>query len=62
MIEAGKASVQVQTDLLDKIMPNLLPLSFVFIMYYLVQKGKSPSALIGLTMVIGIAGKYLGFL
>ena len=62
VIEAGKASVQVQTDLLDKIMPNLLPLSFVFIMYYLVQKGKSPSALIGLTMVIGIAGKYLGFL
>lgn len=59
-IAAGKANVHVQTDLLDRILPNMLPLAFVWIMFYLVQKGKSPSALIFGTLAIGILGHLIG--
>ena len=62
VVEGGQASVNIQTDLLDKIMPNILPLGFVFLMYHLVKKGKSPSALIMITMGLGVVGKYMGFL
>ena len=57
---AGEAEVSVQTDLLDKIMPNILPLAFVWFMFYLVQQGKSPSMLILITLVVGIGGRLIG--
>ncbi|MGF1724787.1 PTS system mannose/fructose/sorbose family transporter subunit IID [Photobacterium nomapromontoriensis] len=62
VLTAGEAQVSVQTDLLDKVMPNLLPLSFVGLMFYLVQKGKSPSMLIFSTLAAGIIGRLVGIL
>lgn len=61
-INAGEASVAVQGDVLDKIMPKLLPALYAFIIYWLLKRGWSPIKLIGLTVVIGVAGKYLGIL
>ncbi|KMW73528.1 PTS system N-acetylgalactosamine-specific transporter subunit IID [Photorhabdus luminescens subsp. luminescens] len=62
VINAGKASVALQKDVLDKLMPNLLPLCFTLLVFWLMKKGFSPVKLIGLTVVIGIVGKFVGFL
>ncbi|EYU13487.1 PTS system mannose/fructose/sorbose family transporter subunit IID [Photorhabdus aegyptia] len=62
VINAGKASVALQKDVLDKLMPNLLPLCFTLLVFWLMKKGFSPIKLIGLTVVIGIVGKFVGFL
>ncbi|OCQ53758.1 Mannose permease IID component [Photorhabdus australis subsp. thailandensis] len=62
VVNAGKASVALQKDVLDKLMPNLLPLCFTLLVFWLMKKGFSPVKLIGLTVVLGIVGKFVGFL
>ena len=62
VINAGQAKVAIQEDVLDKIMPALLPLVYTFLMYYLLRKGKSPLLLIGITLLVGIIGRYIGLL
>ncbi|MPQ44874.1 PTS system mannose/fructose/sorbose family transporter subunit IID [Clostridium tarantellae] len=58
VIKAGEAKIPLQTDMLDKILPNLLPLAYTFLMFYLLKKGISPVKLIIITVIIGIVGKY----
>ncbi|RCW86558.1 PTS system N-acetylgalactosamine-specific IID component [Halanaerobium sp. DL-01] len=62
VINAGEASVALQTDVLDKTMPKMLPLGYALLMYWLLKKGWSPLKLIGITVIIGVGGKYLGIL
>lgn len=62
VINVGKASVKLQDGVLDKVMPNLLPACYAFLMYYLLKKGKSPVMLIVITIIIGVLGKYVGVL
>ncbi|MGL4570098.1 MAG: PTS system mannose/fructose/sorbose family transporter subunit IID [Clostridium sp.] len=62
VITAGQAEVKIQEGVLDAVMPSLLPLLYTFLMYKLLKKGKSPVILILVTVVIGIAGRYLGLL
>ncbi|WMJ82260.1 PTS system mannose/fructose/sorbose family transporter subunit IID [Clostridium sp. MB40-C1] len=62
VITAGKAKVALQADVLDKILPNMLPLGYAFLMYYLLKKGLSPVKLIGITVVIGVLGRLAGIL
>ena len=62
VITAGKASVELQTGVLDMIMPKLLPALYVFFVYKLLKKGKSPVVLILITIVVGVVGRYLGIL
>ena len=59
VITAGKAKVALQADVLDKVMPNMLPLGYAFLMYYLLKKGLSPVKLIMLTVIIGVVGHAL---
>lgn len=59
-LEAGAADISLQTGMLDKLMPNLLPMALVWLMYYLVKKGKSPTALIFGTLFAGVGGHLLG--
>lgn len=59
-IQAGQATVSIQSDLIDKVMPNLLPLAYTLIMYKGLKKGWSPIALIGITVVIGVVGHLIG--
>lgn len=59
VVHAGKAKVALQADVLDKIMPNLLPIGYTFLMYYLLKKGLSPVKLIIITVIIGLAGHAL---
>ncbi|MCP1223508.1 PTS system mannose/fructose/sorbose family transporter subunit IID [Sebaldella sp. S0638] len=62
VINAGQAKVALQEDVLDKIMPALLPLAYTFLMYFLLRKGKSPLLLIGITLLVGVIGRYIGLL
>ncbi len=62
VINAGQAKVALQEDVLDKIMPALLPLAYTFLMYFLLKKGKSPLLLIGITLLVGVIGRYIGLL
>lgn len=61
-ITSGQATIKLQADVLDKIMPAFLPLVYTLLMFYLVKKGVSPIWLIIITMVIGILGRFLSFL
>ncbi|MGV3278697.1 PTS system mannose/fructose/sorbose family transporter subunit IID [Rickettsiales bacterium LUAb2] len=62
VIKAGAAKVNLQADVFDKIMPNLLPLTYVFIMYYCLKRGFHPLYLIVITLVVGMLGKLIGIL
>ncbi|MDE9453342.1 PTS system mannose/fructose/sorbose family transporter subunit IID [Xenorhabdus bovienii] len=62
VMKAGEAKVALQTDVLDKLIPNLLPLCFTLLVYWLMKRGFSPVKLIGITVVFGVVGKLVGFL
>lgn len=62
IIQAGEIPVNVQEEVLDAIMPALLPLLYTLFSFWLLKKGKSPLMLIGVTIVIGLAGSLLGIL
>ncbi|WP_438834040.1 PTS N-acetylgalactosamine transporter subunit IID [Aeromonas oralensis] len=61
-ITAGDAVVKLQADVLDKLMPAFLPLLYTLAMYGLIRRGWSPLRLIAITVVLGIVGKFAGFL
>lgn len=59
----AEKTVSLQTDFIDKLFPNLLPLGYVLLMYYLLKNKKvSPVVLIGVTFVIAILGSLIGLL
>lgn len=60
VIYAGKVSIKLQADVLDKIMPNMIPLAFTFFIYWLLKKGFKPTYLFGMIIVFGIVTKALG--
>ena len=56
-------TIKLQGDFFDKILPNLLPFGYVFLMYYLLKKKQvSPVVLIVVTFVLAIALSFLGVL
>ncbi|MGC9421946.1 MULTISPECIES: PTS N-acetylgalactosamine transporter subunit IID [unclassified Vibrio] len=61
-INAGDAVVKLQADVIDKLMPAFLPLVYTLLMYTLVKRGWSPIKLIVVTVVMAVAGRFIGFL
>lgn len=61
-IQAGEIPVDIQGEVLDSIMPSLLPLLYTLFCFWLLKKGRSPLMIIGLTIVIGIVGSLLGIM
>lgn len=61
-ITAGDAVIKLQVDVIDKLMPAFLPLVYTLAMYALVKRGWSPINLIGLTVTLGVTGRFMGFL
>ncbi|WP_027108987.1 PTS system mannose/fructose/sorbose family transporter subunit IID [Lacticigenium naphthae] len=59
-IQAGEIPVDIQGEVIDAIMPGLLPLLYTMLCYWLLKKGRSPLTLIGMTIVLGLAGSILG--
>lgn len=61
-IPAGEAVVRVQQDVIDAVMPQLLPLTYTMLMFMLIKKGFSPVKLVGVTMLLGVLGHLVGVL
>jgi PTS system galactosamine-specific IID component len=56
-------TVSLQTDFFDKIFPNILPLGYVFLMYYLLKnRNVNPVVLIRITFVLAILLSFIGVL
>lgn len=56
-------SIFLQADFFDKILPNILPLGYTFLMYYFLKKKKvNPTVLIVVTFGLSIIGSLLGVL
>jgi len=56
-------SVAIQKDFFDKIFPNILPMGYTLLMYYLLRTKKMhPVVLIGVTFVLAIVMSALGIL
>lgn len=62
ILRFNETTINIQTDVLDKIMPNMLPLIYTLFIFFLLKKGKKPISLIMLTLIIGIIGSGLGIL
>jgi N-acetylgalactosamine PTS system EIID component len=60
--KSGDAELAIQADVLDQIMPGLLPLAYTLLMYWLLKKGRSPITLIVITVIVGLVGAYFGIL
>ncbi|WP_077328809.1 PTS system mannose/fructose/sorbose family transporter subunit IID [Virgibacillus siamensis] len=60
--DQGESKLNIQKDVLDQIMPAMLPLAYTLLMYWLLKKGRSPLALIGVTVVVGLIGSYFNVL
>ncbi|CDQ38446.1 PTS system mannose/fructose/sorbose family transporter subunit IID [Virgibacillus salexigens] len=58
----GESELNVQTDILDQIMPAMLPLIYTLLIYWLLKKGRSPILLIGITVIVGLIGSYFGIM
>ena len=59
-IHAGEIKVNLQGGVIDQIMPKLLPLLYTFFCYWMLKKGKSPLLLIGITVIVGVLGSFIG--
>ncbi|SFB12610.1 PTS system, N-acetylgalactosamine-specific IID component [Lentibacillus halodurans] len=60
--ESGESELNIQTDVLDQIMPAMLPLAYTLLVYWLLKKGRSPLTLIGVTVVVGLIGSYFNIM
>ncbi|MTM09085.1 PTS system mannose/fructose/sorbose family transporter subunit IID, partial [Turicibacter sanguinis] len=58
-IPNGESVIVVQ-EILDGIMPCLLPLGLTFGLYALVKRGASPLVNIAILVVIGLLGAFIG--
>lgn len=60
IIENGDSPINIQ-NILDGVLPQMLPLALTLMLFYLIKKRKwTPVACIGLLLVIGILGGLLG--
>ncbi len=59
----AEKTVSIQKDFIDKIFPNILPLGYVLLMFYLLKNKKvSPVTLIVITFALAILGSLIGLL
>jgi mannose/fructose/N-acetylgalactosamine-specific phosphotransferase system component IID len=56
--DAGGTLLNLQTDLLNKILPGLLPLGLVILTWWLLRRGMSPIRLLVIYLVIALVGAF----
>ncbi|MFD1449036.1 PTS system mannose/fructose/sorbose family transporter subunit IID [Oceanobacillus profundus] len=59
---SGDAELAIQSDVLDQIMPGLLPLSYTLLIYWMLKKGRSPITMIVITVIVGLVGSFFNIL
>lgn len=60
-ITIGKTAFKIQ-DYLNQIFPLLLPLLYTLAMFWLLKKGRKPTTILLITIIVGIVGVALGIL
>lgn len=50
----GEKALNIQTDVIDKLCPNILPLMYTFLMFWMLNKKYKPITLILTTIGIGL--------
>lgn len=55
-VQAGDTTVRIQQDVLDKILPGLLPLALVILTWWLLKRGWHPIKLLVIYVVVCIVG------
>lgn len=53
-INLAGSEIKIQETLLDAVMPNMLPLAYTLVMYFLLKKGFSPIKLIVITVIFAL--------
>jgi len=61
-ITVGPQTVKLQSDVFDKMLKGLLPLSLTLLIWWLLSKKKSPLTIILVVFVLGLVGTYIGLL
>lgn len=61
-VQVGQQVVNLQSQVLDKILKGLFPLLLTLGIWWLLQRGRSPLAVIGVLFVLGIDGVLLDWL
>jgi mannose/fructose/N-acetylgalactosamine-specific phosphotransferase system component IID len=61
-IVVGPQTVNLQTDVLDRILRGLLPLSLTLLIWWLLSKKRSPLTVIAVVFVTGLLGTFVGVL
>jgi PTS system mannose-specific IID component len=59
-LTVGPQMVKVQSDILDKILKGLLPLSLTVLIWWLLSRKRSPLAVILVVFALGLGGTWLG--
>ncbi|PGK31600.1 PTS mannose transporter subunit IID [Priestia megaterium] len=60
--DSGKVVVKTVQDVLDSILPGLLPLALTLLVAWMLRKGTNPLLIIFSIFLIGIGGYWIGFL
>ncbi|MDD1514744.1 mannose/fructose/sorbose PTS transporter subunit IID [Priestia megaterium] len=60
--DSGKVVVKTVQDVLDSILPGLLPLALTLLVAWMLRKGTNPLLIIFGIFLIGIGGYWIGFL
>jgi mannose/fructose/sorbose-specific phosphotransferase system IID component len=61
VINVGGASVELQ-NILDQILPGILPLALTFVCYKQLEKGRKVNVVLVGLVILGIIGKFIGIL
>lgn len=61
-LDIQAVGVDLQTDVIDTILPNLLPLGFTFLLYWLLKRDISPTVIIAITFVLAIVFSFIGIM
>ena len=56
---SGTTTLKLQ-DMLDKVLPGLLPLALTLIVFYFIRKGKKANIVLLSIIVVGILGALIG--
>ena len=61
-LEIGQVTLRLQEDLLDRLMPHLLPFGLVLVYVFLLGRRVSARWIVGGTVVAGLLAHLIGFL
>jgi PTS system mannose-specific IID component len=61
-VSVGPQTVNIQTDVLDKILKGVLPLGLTLLIWWLLAKKVSPLRVVAILFVVGLVGTWIGWL